>query len=245
MTTNGGKSKKRLVLIDGHALLHRAYHAMPELTTSKGERVEAVYGFLRMLLKVVADLKPTHLAVALDRPEPTFRHGIYEAYQAQRPPTEEPFKEQRERLRGLMEAMEIPVYEEAGFEADDLLGTLAKQAVREGGEVIIVTGDRDILQLVRGEAVRVYMPKRGLSHPTLWDEKAFVDRYGFKPEVLVEYKALVGDASDNYPGVAGWVRKRPENSWTDTRRWSRSTAALTRSMREIEKSLFKAEIMPL
>lgn len=196
------KSKKRLLLIDGHALLHRAFHAMPELTTSKGERVEAVYGFVRMLLKVVDDLQPTHLAITFDRPVPTFRHKLFREYQAKRPPMDKSLKDQLKRLREVIEAMEIPVYELDGYEADDLLGTLAQKAAVEG-EAIIVTGDRDILQLVQGKTITVWTPKRGLSNPIVWDEARFVKEYGFSPQTLVDYKGLVGDSSDNYPGVAG------------------------------------------
>lgn len=203
MLKKNAKQKKRLVLVDGHALLHRAFHAMPDLTTSKGERVEAIYGFLRMLLKVIDDLRPSHLAITFDRPVPTFRHKMFAKYQAQRPPMEESLKSQQKRLHQVIQTMEIPIYEVDGYEADDLIGTLADQAVANGGETVIVTGDRDILQLVRGEKIKVYMPKKGLSNPIVWNEKAFVKKYGFKPEQLVDFKGLTGDSSDNYPGVAG------------------------------------------
>ncbi len=196
-------SDRRLVLIDGHALVHRAYHAMPELTTSSGERVEAIYGFLRMLLRVIKDLNPTHLIVSFDLPEPTFRNKMFPDYQAHRPPTEEAMKAQLARLREVVGSMNIPVFEKAGYEADDMIGTLSRQAVRDGLETYIVTGDRDILQLVQGDRVNVCLPKRGISNLVVWNEERFREKYGFEPEKLVEYKGLVGDPSDNYPGVRG------------------------------------------
>lgn len=203
MSRNSAKQKKRLVLIDGHALLHRAFHAMPDLTTSKGERVEAIYGFLRMLLKVIDDFQPTHLAIAFDRPVPTFRHKMFADYQAQRPPMEESLKVQQERLRQVIQGMEIPIYELDSYEADDLVGTLADQVIEDKGEAIIITGDRDLLQLVRGEKIKICTPRRGLSDSVVWNERAFIEKYGFKPQQLVDFKGLVGDSSDNYPGVAG------------------------------------------
>jgi DNA polymerase-1 len=203
MSKNSAKQKKRLVLIDGHALLHRAFHAMPDLTTSKGERIEAIYGFLRMLLRAIDDLQPTHLAIAFDRPVPTFRHKMFANYQAQRPPMDESLKTQQARLRQVIQGMEIPIYELDGYEADDLVGTLVDQAVEDKGEAIVVTGDRDLLQLVRGEKIKICTPRRGLSDSIVWNEKTFIGKYGFKPQQLVDFKGLVGDQSDNYPGVAG------------------------------------------
>ena len=192
-------SANRLVLIDGHALLHRAYHAIPPLTTKKGELINAVFGFTNMLLRVVSDLKPSHLIVCFDRPVPTFRHKEYPQYQAQRPAMPKELVAQTERLREVLKAFKIPIYEMDGYEADDVIGSLAKQA---GGEVVIVTGDRDIFQLIT-DKVRVYAPKRGLSEPEMFDEEKFRENYGFNPDQLVDFKALVGDSSDNYPGVSG------------------------------------------
>jgi DNA polymerase-1 len=191
---------KRLVLIDGHALLHRAYHAIPSLTTSKGELVNAVFGFTNMLLKVISDLNPDFLAVAFDRPVPTFRHKEYPDYQAQRPPMPEEFKNQHERLKEVLEILEIPIYEKDGYEADDVIGTLANKA--RVHEVMVVTGDRDMMQLIT-DKIKIYAPKKGLSEPEMYDERKFEEKYNLKPSQLVDFKALVGDPSDNYPGVAG------------------------------------------
>lgn len=213
---------KRFVLIDGNAILHRAYHALPPLTTSKGKLVNAVFGFCSMLLKVIHDLKPTHLAVAFDRPEPTFRQRIFEDYQAQRPKMEEELSSQLELVKKVLKTMEVPIYEKAGFEADDVIGSLAFQAKSQklktkneklkktiknskrekARETIVVTGDRDILQLV-DENIKVYMPVKGLSQAKLYGEKEVEEKFGIKPGQMVEFKALVGDPSDNYPGVRG------------------------------------------
>src|SRR3989338_2978816 len=146
----------KLVLIDGNAILHRAYHALPPLTTRRGEPINAVYGLVSMLLKVIQDLKPTHIAVAFDRKEPTFRHKKYPKYQAQRPKMDAELSSQFEKARDVITAFGIPIYDKAGYEADDVLGSIAEQAqsskpkAQKGGfdEVVIVTGDRDILQLV-------------------------------------------------------------------------------------------------
>lgn len=214
---------KKLVLIDGNAILHRAYHALPSLTTRRGEPINAVYGLVSMLLKVIQDLKPTHIAVCFDRKEPTFRHKEFKDYQAQRPPTEENLSSQFEKAKEVLSAMSIPAYEMVGFEADDLIGTLAFQSTEKQknlktkklqspitnqkspvDEVIIVTGDKDIFQLVDDQKkIRVYLPIKGLSDAKLMKSDDVVEKLGVKPELIVDYKALVGDPSDNYKGVPG------------------------------------------
>lgn len=203
----------RLVLIDGNAVLHRAFHAIPPLTTKDGEVVNAVYGFTAMLLRIVHDLQPTHLAVAFDRPKPTFRKKLFEGYQAKRPKMDDDLVSQIPKVHEMVEAFHIPIFEMDGFEADDVIGTLAKKAyevtnqrsneVTNIDQVIIVTGDRDILQLVVDEKVLVYMPTKGLSEAKLYGEKEVVERLGVTPDHVADLKALSGDNSDNYPGVAG------------------------------------------
>ena len=211
---------KRLVLIDGHAILHRAFHALPlTLTTPDGKPVNAVYGFIRMLLKVISDLKPTHLAVAFDRPKPTFRKKLFDQYQAKRPKTPDNLVSQIELVHQVVETMGIPIYEKDGFEADDVIGTLAFQAKSRKlktknkkqktqiknekiEETIIVTGDKDILQLV-DENTKVYMPVKGLSLSRLYGKKEVKEKFGVESNQIVDYKALIGDPSDNYPGVRG------------------------------------------
>ena len=191
---------KRLVLVDGNALLHRAYHATPPFTTSKGELVNAVYGFSSMILKVIDELKPDYLAVCWDEKGPTFRHQAYTQYKATRGPTDDALSSQYKRVHEVVSAFNIPEFSLSGYEADDLIGTLAIQA--EKLEVIIVTGDRDIMQLINGN-VKVFMPKKTLSDVGMYGTEEFVAKYGFMPKQLIEYKALAGDASDNIPGVAG------------------------------------------
>jgi len=197
------KGKLLLLLFDGNAMVHRAFHALPPLTVSKtGEMVNAVYGFANTLLKELAELKPTHWAVAFDRPTPTFRHEIFQEYKAQRPKAPEELKSQIKRVHQLVAAFHIPIFEMDGFEADDILGTLSKQASEQAIETIIVTGDNDILQLVM-PGVKTLAPRRSFSETVLYDEEAVEQKYGIKPGQITDFKALVGDASDNIPGIPG------------------------------------------
>lgn len=194
---------KRLVLVDGNALLHRAYHATPPLTTSKGELVNAVFGFTSMLLRGITDLKPDYIAVAWDLKAPTFRHQQYTQYKATRGPTDDGLTSQYERVHEVVDALNIPEFSLAGYEADDLIGTLAMQAKEEKGvEVIIITGDRDIMQII-DEDIKILMPKKTLQDVGLYGIEEFQARFGFAPKQLIEYKALAGDQSDNIPGVPG------------------------------------------
>ncbi len=195
---------KRLVLVDGNALLHRAYHATPPLSTSKGELVNAVYGFTTMLLKSLEDLKPDFITVAWDEKSPTFRHQAYTQYKATRGPADDALSGQYQRVHEVVTALNIPEFSLAGFEADDLIGTLAKQAVdkEKNLEVIVVTGDRDIMQII-DKRVKVLMPKKTLTDVGLYGLAEFREKFGFEPKQLIDYKGLRGDASDNIPGVAG------------------------------------------
>jgi len=194
---------KRLVLIDGHAILHRAYYAFPAtLRTRHGEIVNAVYGFTRMLLSVLKDLHPEYVAVAFDLPKPTFRHKEFIGYQAQRPKMEAELKDQIERVFEVVKTLNIPMFMVEGYEADDVIGTLANQAAKKKVETVIVTGDKDLLQLVKPR-VKLYAPKKGFSEPIMYDQKKVKKEMGIKPRQIVDYKALIGDASDNYPGVPG------------------------------------------
>jgi DNA polymerase-1 len=193
---------ERLLLVDGHALIHRAYHAMPELTTSSGELINAVLGVANILFKEIDELQPSHVIMAFDRPAPTFRHQAYAEYKATRARTPEPLISQFQRVRQLAAAMNIPIVEIDGFEADDVLGTLARQAEKRGLETVIVTGDLDALQLV-SDSVHVLTPGRGIAETTLYDCDRVRGRYGIEPNQLPDWKALVGDTSDNIPGVSG------------------------------------------
>jgi DNA polymerase-1 len=207
------EGKPRLVLFDGNAIVHRAYHAFgatkyrqaTPLTVSKtGEVVSAVYGFALMLLKVLTELKPTHYAVAFDKKGPTFRHELFDAYKAQRPPMPDELAGQFGRVREMVKTLNIPLFEIDKYEADDVLGTLSRQAGERGIETVIVTGDADTMQLVSPH-VKVLYPKAGraFSDTALFDEAAVKEKYGVGPEHIADLKALVGDPSDNIPGVPG------------------------------------------
>ncbi len=193
---------KKFLLVDGNALFHRAFHATPPLTTSKGEIINAVYGFTNMLLKTWDDLKPDFLAVTWDKSAPTFRHKEYTQYKATRGPLDNALASQYGRVHQVIESLGIPEFGVEGFEADDLIGTLAIQAEKEGMEIIVLTGDRDIMQLIN-ENIKVLMPKKTLTDVGLYGEKEFVEKYSFNPKQIIEFKALAGDASDNIPGVPG------------------------------------------
>lgn len=196
-------SKKTLVLIDGHALVFRAFHAFPPLTTPDGELVNAVYGFSRILLKVIKDLKPFYIAVAFDMSAPTFRHTAFAGYKAQRKETPSELLSQLGRVKEVVESLNIPIFGIPGYEADDVIGTIAKQIGGKDHKVIIVTGDRDAYQLVRDGVVTVYMPPRKNDEAREYGEEDVVEALGIKPEQVIDYKALSGDASDNIPGVSG------------------------------------------
>jgi DNA polymerase-1 len=195
------KEKKRLLVIDGNSLLHRAWHALPpSLTTKDGIVINAVYGFTSLLLKALRELSPDFIVVAFDRKEPTFRHEAYEAYKATREKQPEELYAQLPILKSVLETMGVPFLEKAGFEADDIIGTVVAHS--KGAEKIIMTGDLDILQLIDSET-KVYTPKKGISDLTVYDESAVRDRYGLTPEQMIDFKALRGDPSDNIPGVRG------------------------------------------
>ncbi|KKR80527.1 MAG: polymerase I protein [Candidatus Daviesbacteria bacterium GW2011_GWA1_41_61] len=195
---------KRLVLVDGNALLHRAYHATPPLSTSKGELVNAVYGFTAMLLKALNELQPDYLAVTWDMRAPTFRHEQFAGYKAQRKAADDALLGQYERVHQVIDALNIPEFKLSGFEADDLVGALAKQAEQKekAMEIIILTGDRDLMQLIN-KRIKVLMPKKTINDVGLYGEEEFVLRFGFAPKNLIDYKGLAGDASDGIPGVPG------------------------------------------
>ena len=197
--------KPLLVLFDGNAIVHRAFHALPPLTVSKtGEMVSAVYGFALILLKVINELKPTHYAIAFDKKAPTFRHKLFDQYKAHRPPTPDELINQLERVRQLVETFPIPIFELDGYEADDILGTLSHQASQRGADTIIVTGDADAMQLVSPKVKVLYpKPRKSFSDTTLYDEDAVSQKYGIKPGQIADLKGLMGDPSDNIPGVSG------------------------------------------
>jgi len=190
----------KLVIFDGNAIMHRAYHALPPLNTRAGEPINAVYGLVSMLLKVIQDLSPTHIIFAFDRPEPTFRKEIATDYQAHRPEMDVDLGSQFPKAQEVVKAFKIPLYDKAGFEADDVIGTIVNKVPVD--QVLIVTGDRDILQLVN-KKIKLYMPGKGLSDAKVFGKNETIEKMGVPPEQIVDYKALVGDPSDNYKGVPG------------------------------------------
>lgn len=196
------KSKERIVLLDTHAIIHRAYHALPDFTGPDGFPTGALYGLVTMLLKMVTELEPDYIAACYDLPKPTIRHEAYEGYKGTRAKTDDALVAQIERSRDVFKAFAIPCYEREGFEADDLLGTIAAE-IKGEADVIIASGDMDTLQLVDDARVRVYTLKKGINDTILYDEDAVKERYGFVPELLPDWKGLRGDPSDNIKGVPG------------------------------------------
>jgi DNA polymerase-1 len=203
MTQSATSQRKKLIMIDGHAMIHRAYHAVPEtLSTKKGEVVNATFGFTSLLIKALNEIKPDYIAVAFDRQAPTFRHQQFAPYKAHRPTLPDNMRPQFGRIREIVEAFGIPIYEKDGFEADDILGTLACQATRMGVDTIILTGDMDTLQLVNDHVI-VMAAKKGITEVTEYTIEDVVQRFGVLPAHVPDYKGLVGDTSDNIPGVKG------------------------------------------
>ena len=211
--------KKHLLIIDANSVIHRAYHALPLLTTKKGELVNAVYGFLLVFFKAIKDFQPDYIVACFDFPGPTFRHKKYKEYKAKRPPTPKDLVSQIPKVKEILNAFSVPVFEKEGFEADDVIGTLVSQAAKfsifsstknlvrdskkESLETIIITGDRDAFQLV-DKNTEVYLLRKGVKDVVLYDENLVKEKFqGLTPEQLLEFKALKGDPSDNIPGVPG------------------------------------------
>jgi len=196
--------QKTLVLLDVHAIIHRAYHALPEFATSKGEPTGALYGLSTMLLKIISDLKPDYIAACYDLPKPTYRHEAYKDYKAGRAKAGEELVSQLKKSYDIFKAFNIPVYSKEGFEADDMIGTIVEKNKKEKNlNIVIASGDMDTLQLVDGDKVRVYTLKKGIKDTIIYNEKAVNERYGFGPKLLPDYKGLRGDPSDNIIGIKG------------------------------------------
>lgn len=196
--------RETLVLLDAHAILHRAYHALPEFSSPKGEPTGALYGLVAMLLKIVEELKPDHIVACFDLPDPTYRHEAFKEYKAGRAKTDDTLVEQIDRSRDVFEAFGISIYEHSGFEADDILGTIVEKTKgNKNLDLIVASGDMDTLQLVEKKRVRVYTLKKGINDTVLYDEKGVEGRFQFGPKLIPDYKGLRGDPSDNIPGVRG------------------------------------------
>lgn len=193
-----------LVLLDAHAILHRAYHALPDFSSPTGEPTGALYGVTTMLLKIIEDFKPQYIAACYDLPEPTYRHEAFDGYKAGRAKTDEALIQQIIRSRDIFTNFGIPIFEKPGFEADDMLGTIAHLTAGENNlRVVIASGDMDTLQCVDKKRVQVFTLKKGIKDTIIYDEKAVKDRFGFGPKLVPDYKGLRGDPSDNIPGIAG------------------------------------------
>jgi DNA polymerase-1 len=199
--------RKRLLIIDANSIIHRAYHALPQLTTKKGELVNAVYGFLLVFFKAIKDFGPDFVAACFDHPGPTFRHKEYKEYKAKRPPAPEDLYQQIPKVKEVLKVFSVSFFEKEGFEADDLIGTLAFHSPKKQAfpkiETIILSGDLDTLQLINPQT-KVYALRKGVKDVVLYDEDLVKEKFqGLTPKQLLDFKALRGDPSDNIPGVTG------------------------------------------
>ncbi len=197
-------SKKTLVILDAHAILHRAYHALPDFSSPTGEPTGALYGVTTMLLKIIEEFKPDYMVACYDLAEPTYRHEAFDGYKAGRKKTDEALVQQIDRSRDIFKSFGVKIFEQSGFEADDVLGSIAMLTKdNKKLSVIIASGDMDTLQCVDKKRVQVYTLKKGIKDTIIYDEKAVKDRFGFGPKLVPDYKGLRGDPSDNIPGIAG------------------------------------------
>ncbi|MBY0376811.1 hypothetical protein K2P96_02460, partial [Patescibacteria group bacterium] len=202
--TKSASKPKTLVLLDSHAIIHRAYHALPDFLSSSGVPTGALYGLSTMLMKIIEDLKPDYIVACYDLPGKTFRHEVYDDYKAGRAKTDDALISQLKSSRKIFEAFNIPMYDAPGFEADDELGTISEILKKDKNtNIIIATGDMDAMQLVDDKKVQVYTLKKGINDTIMYDEDAVVARFGFKPSLLPDYKGLRGDPSDNIKGIKG------------------------------------------
>ena len=195
---------EKILLIDGHSILNRAFYGLPDLTNSEGKHTGAVYGFLNILFRILEEEKPQYLAVAFDLHAPTFRHQMYEAYKGTRKAMPEELREQVPLMKEVLEAMEIPIVSLEGYEADDLLGTLGRRREQRGMEVTILSGDRDLLQLATDHVlIRIPKTTKGQTVIENYHTQEVIEKYQLRPEQIIDLKALMGDSSDNIPGIPG------------------------------------------
>ena len=197
-------NNKTLVLLDSHAIIHRGYHALPDFASSKGVPTGALYGLSSMLIGIIEKFNPDYIVACYDLPQPTYRHEAYKEYKAGRKKSDDELVEQIKLSRKIFENFNIPMYDKPGFEADDMLGTIVEQTKEmKGLRVVIASGDMDTLQLVRDKEVQVFTLKKGIKDTITYDETAVVERFGFEPQYLPDYKGLRGDPSDNIIGISG------------------------------------------
>ena len=210
--------KKRMMLIDGSSLIHRAFYALPLLTNKDGIYTNGVYGFLTMFNRLMEEYDPDYLAVAFDRSGPTFRHKDYEAYKANRSKTPSELASQFGILKDLLQSMRVTTLDLSEYEADDICGTLAEEAKKQGMEVFLVTGDKDYFQLV-DEDVTVLLTRKGISETERFTPEKINEDYGIEPKQFIEVKGLMGDSSDNIPGVPGIGEKGLYNIFKNMGIW--------------------------
>lgn len=239
--TQTSKATDTLVLLDAHAILHRAYHALPEFLSPGGEPTGALYGVVTMLLKIIEEFKPAYIAACYDLPTPTYRHDAYAEYKGKREKTDDALVQQITRSREIFAAFGIPIFQAPGFEADDVLGTIAATlAIDPTVRVVIASGDMDTLQCVDKKRVQVYTLKKGIHDTILYDEAAVKARFGFLPKLVPDYKGLRGDPSDNIPGIAGIGEKTATALITQFG----SIDALYKKLKKSEAPLLAAGIKP-
>lgn len=208
-TSTKVKKQKTLLLLDSHAIIHRAYHAVPDFRNSQGVPTGALFGIINMLFGILEKYKPDAVIACYDLPHPTYRHEIYEAYKGHRKKSDDDLITQIKSSREIFQDLCIPMYDKAGFEADDILGTIVHKVTSDGHnqdeeyKIIIASGDMDTMQLIKGDQVLVYTLKKGLNDTIIYNEEAVIAKYGMKPIQLIDYKGLRGDASDNIIGVPG------------------------------------------
>ncbi|MCX6755246.1 MAG: DNA polymerase [Candidatus Nomurabacteria bacterium] len=247
---------KTLVLLDSHAIIHRAYHALPDFVSSTGEPTGALYGMANMIMKIISDLKPDYIVACYDLPQKTFRHEAYKEYKAGRAKSDDALISQLKSSRQIFEAFNIPIYDAPGFEADDILGTIVEQinhplptsplAKREENfKIIIASGDMDTMQLVDDKKVQVYTLKKGITDTILYDEDAVVSRFNFKPLLLPDYKGLRGDPSDNIIGIKGIGEKTATDLIMNFGTIENLYKVLKKNPEELEKVGIKARIIQL
>jgi DNA polymerase-1 len=198
------KTKKTVVILDSHAIIHRAYHALPDFASSKGEATGALYGLSTMVFGIIKEFKPDYIFAAFDLPKPTYRHVVYIDYKSGRKSLDDNLISQIKKSREIFQAFNIPILEKEGYEADDIIGTLSTKLAQEKDlKIIIASGDMDTLQLVIDDKVKVFTLKKGIKDTILYDEKTVINRFGFEPKQIPDYKGLRGDTSDNIIGVKG------------------------------------------
>jgi DNA polymerase-1 len=245
--------KERLIIIDSNSIIHRAFHALPPLTTKRGELINAVYGFLLVFFKVLRELQPKYIVACFDFPGRNFRHEQFKEYKAKRPPIPEELCQQILRVKEVLKAFQVQVFEKEGFEADDIIGTISKKATevqnstlksrnRKDLETVIISGDLDVLQVVNSQT-RVYFLRKGVKDVVLYDVNEIEKKYGILPSQFVDFKALRGDPSDNIPGVKGIGEKGAieiiknfgslENLYKELEQGSVKTQALKPRIKEI------------